>query len=119
MSNGQFTAATCLVLAVHLLALALTLARWRGGGLIRLLNLAVAAGILVNLALHPRWFRPPVDEQILLLLGFALASAAAAIAASRQVRFAMSLCWLAFALQLVASLAAVTFALTFRMTRLF
>jgi hypothetical protein len=119
VSNAQLTTATCLVLAAHLLALAVTLIRWRSGGPIRLVNLAVAAGILGYLALHPLLFRTPVDEQMLALLGFALVSAAAAIAAQRRVRFAMILCWLAFALQLVASLAAVTFALTFRITRLF
>jgi hypothetical protein len=119
MSNEQLTAATIVILGAHLLAVALTLIRWRGGGPIRVVNLAMAAGILVYLALHPRWFQAPVDEQMLALLGFALASAAAAIAAQRRLRFAMILCWLAFALQLVASLAAVTFALTFRMTRLF
>jgi hypothetical protein len=119
MSNAQFTAATCLVLAAHLLALALTLMRWRGGGPIQVVNLAVASGILLYLALHPRLFQTPVDEQMLALLGFALLSLAAAVAASRQVPFAMVLCWLAFALQLLASLAAVTFALTFRITRLF
>ncbi|MDB5415912.1 MAG: hypothetical protein JWR10_4247 [Rubritepida sp.] len=119
MSNSTLTAATVVVLAAHLLALVLALTRWKGGGPIEAINLAVAVGILVYQALHPLLFRPPLDEQIVALLCFALVSAAAATAAWWHVPFAIWLCWIAFVLQLLASVAAVVFAMTFRITRLF
>lgn len=119
MTNTSFTAVAGLVLALHLLALAATIRRWRDGRPIRAANLCVAVAILTFLAQRPQLFLPPVDGRMLALGGFALCSGVAAVAAMLRLPWAMRLCWLVFAAQMLASLAAVTFALTFRMTRLF
>ena len=118
MSNTQLTLVTLLILAAHLAVL--TAAVLKRGPLPMLsLNLAVAGVVLVYLALHPRWLAAPVDGQVAGLAVFEAVVVVAAVMALRGAGPAGAVSWGLFGVHLLASVAAVAFALLFRITRLF
>ena len=83
------------------------------------LNLCVAASVLLYWAPQINRIVNSGDVQIIALTGFALASAAMSLAALSVQRIPAWLIALPFALQMAASVAAVIFAFTFKITRLF
>jgi len=117
MTNIQLTLATLLILAAHLATLTAAVLK-RTSIPILWLNLAVASVVLIYLALHPRWLAAPVDGQMAGLAVFEAVSALAAVMALRGVRLAGAVSWGLFGVHLLASIAAVAFALLFRITRL-
>jgi hypothetical protein len=118
MSNAQFAAATMLVLAAHLGALAATVLRKRGAGPVVALNAAVALAVLAYLGAHPRAFGPPLDGQTVALAAFEATALAMAAMAARKVRIALAASWLVFVVHFAASGLAVAFALLFKIDRL-
>lgn len=118
MSNTQLTAVTLVILAAHIAALIVTLLLRRRAGALLAVNVAVASVLLLFVASHPRLLADPVDWQVLGLTAFELLAVAAAVAARWYVRLAVPISCVVFAVHLVASAAAVAFALTFKITRL-
>jgi len=107
--NAVFLALVLACLLAHLGVLAW----WRNGMALLLLNAVVALAVLAYQA--PRLsltLSPPMDGQMLGLIGFEVAVLLVSIVGARR------LAWLGFALHLCVSLAALAFVLTFQMDRL-
>ncbi len=117
MTNFQLDVLVVGLLALHIAALALALAR-RGRPWLWL-NALVATGLLIGVALNPRAFLPPIDWQLAALAGFEIAVLIATVFALRGALPAVIASWAVFALHLIASGLATVFALTFKITRLF
>ena len=118
MSNTALTVLAIAVLAAHGLVgiAALRLGPWSAP--VAALNLLVGAAVLVAIAFDGHVFRQPLDWQILGLAAFELLTVTAAILAVRSDRSVILICCVVFGLHFAASAAAVTFMLTFRITRL-
>jgi hypothetical protein len=117
MSNVQLTVVTVAVLLAHVTALAIAASRRRARPALSL-NLVVAGATLVNLATDWRWLRPPLDVQVAGLAAFELLVLAMALLALAHHRPAVVGSWIAFGLHGLASVLAVVFVLTFKITRL-
>jgi hypothetical protein len=118
VSNLQLTILAVTALAAHVLALAAAVMH-RGPQAAFSVNLAVAAGALIVLAMNLRWLRAPIDLPVVgLALLEVLVFVLTAWALARGYRPAVAGSWVAFALHFLASALAVVFALTFKITRL-
>lgn len=118
-SNSVFGAIAILVLAAHVVALAWALWSPKRIGLLLSVNAAVSASVLATEAQRLRYIlAAPPDGQLLALIAFELVVLAAALWAFRGRRLPIIVSCVAFGLHLCASVAAVLFVLTFRMTRL-
>jgi hypothetical protein len=118
MSNTRLTAITIVVLAAHIVTLAIVALRTRNIAPMLLLNGAVALAVLGYLAMHPRWLRQPIDWQLALLALFEALVLTMAVLAARQVSVARICSWLMFGGHFAVSGLAVAFALMFRISRL-
>ena len=118
MSNTIFQAITVLALLVHIGALSWAVLR-RTIRPVAWLNLLVAAGVWLYWAQRLGWVIETRDIQVMALLAFALAAAAASLAVIAGRRIPSFLIWLFFTAQVAACVVAVAFAFTFKMTRMF
>jgi hypothetical protein len=118
MSNMTLQAVTIAILFAHGAALLWAVLR-RTMRPIVWLNLCVATAVLLYWAPQIARVIGNGDVQVMALSGFALATVAMSIAALRGLRIPAWLIFVPFALQTAASVAAVIFAFTFRITRLF
>jgi hypothetical protein len=118
MSNAALTAITLAFLAAHVAALILALARKpAGAAAIPAVNIVVAVVLLAYNV--PRLVAYPGDGQRVALALFEALALALAAAALWRMRLAYGGSCVVFALHGLASIAAVVFALTFKITRLF
>ena len=118
MSNVMLQTATVAILLAHGAILLWAVLR-RTIRPIIWLNLCVAAAVLLYWAPQIGRIVNSGDVPIMALAGFALASAAMSLAALSVLRIPAWLFALPFALQMAASVIAVIFAFTFKITRLF
>lgn len=118
MSNMTLQAVTVAILLAHGAALLWAVLR-RTIRPIVWLNLCVAAAVLLYWLPQTARVISNGDVQVMALSGFALASMTMSLAALRGLRIPAWLIFVPFALQMAASVVAVVFAFTFRITRLF
>lgn len=118
MSNIMLQAVTVAILLAHGATLLWAVLR-RTMRPIIWLNLCVAAAVLLYWGPRIGQVVSAGDVQVFALTGFALATAALSLAALGALRIPTWLIALPFALQTAASVAAVAFAFTFKITRLF
>ena len=118
MSNVMLQTATVAILLTHGMIFLWAVLRQTMRPILWL-NLCVAVAVLL-------YWAPQIDRivnsgnvQILALTGFVLASAAMSLAALSVLRFPAWVLIVPFALQIAASVVAVIFAFTFKITRLF
>ena len=118
MSNAALTGVTLAFLAAHIAALILALT-WKpaGAAAIPAVNIAVAVVLLAYNV--PRLAADPSDGQRLVLAAFEALALALAAAALWRMRLTYAGSCVVFALHGLASIAAVVFALKFKITRLF
>ena len=118
MSNGLFDFITISAVAAHVAALLLAFVAKRGALPLLAVNGAVAVGLLLQIGAHGHLFDEPLDWQRLALAAFELLAIALAFAGyARSIAARYASCAI-FGIHFLASIAAMVFALTFKMTRL-
>lgn len=118
MSNAQLTAVTLAFLAAHIVAVIAALA-WKPGGAMAIPSVNAAVAVILLAYNVPRLLAYPGDNARLGLAVFETLVLLLAAAAFWRVRLTFAAACAVFAVHSTASLAAVVFALTFRITRLF
>lgn len=118
MSDALITTFVAIALAAHLGALAAAL-MGRGVKAILALDIAVAVAVLAHIVTHPKAFALGIDWQTIWLGAFEIAVLVVAVAPLRGLRPALAGAWIAFGVHTLALAAALVFALTFKMDRLF
>jgi len=119
MSNSQLDVLVVAWFAAHLSVLIAAVVWRRARPAVIWLGGLDAACALIWLAIHPAWFRLPLDLQVLGWAGFELIALATSVLALRRMRAAVVGAWTAFGVHGIASALAALFALTFKITRLF
>jgi|GEM_PF-3597011 hypothetical protein len=118
MTDTQILTAAWLILAAHIVALAMALFGKRGIRPLLPVNIAVAAIMLLGVAARGHYLFAPPDWPVIALGLIEAGVIMVSIAAWRRARGLKMLSAMIFALHLLATIGALVFMLTFTMDRL-